>query len=105
MLGWLASKGQNSRVYMCIKEVKWELETADAVKRATVLAVAQFLRDEALSAAEISMDVLDRPLDYRRDDLMGFYEQLETIRNHNGVQIEAIKRNMRRLGILRSTVQ
>ncbi len=25
MFGWLAKKGQDSRVFVCIKEVKWEL--------------------------------------------------------------------------------
>ena len=29
MLGWLAKKGENPRIYMCIKEIKWDLEKAE----------------------------------------------------------------------------
>ncbi|MCH7777634.1 MAG: hypothetical protein IH878_14020 [Gemmatimonadetes bacterium] len=99
MLGWLAKKGESSRVYMCIKTVKWDLETGSAVKRATVLALAQLLRAEMLAQSGIPMDVLDRPLDYSRNDLLSFYDLLETARNQNTMQIEATKKNMRHLGM------
>jgi hypothetical protein len=103
MFDWLAKKGQNSRVYMCIKEVKWDLEVAAPLKRATILALAQLLRADALSEAGLSADVLDRPLDYCRDHLMRYYELLETWRNSNILQIEAVRANMRRLGMILPT--
>ena len=98
MFGWLAKKGQQSRVYMCIKEVKWELESSDSVRQATILAMASILRLEAIEGAGVPHDVLDRPLDYSRDDLMRFYEQLEGIRNANALQLQHVQKMMRRFG-------
>ncbi len=98
MLGWLKKKGQDSRIYMCIKEVKWELETADQIKRARILAIASALRNYCFSAGEIPIDVLDRPLDYSRNDLMLFYEYIETIRN-NVVQIPHTKKMLGKFGM------
>ncbi len=44
MLSWPARGGRDSRVYKCIKEMKWELQWANLVKRATILAMAQGVR-------------------------------------------------------------
>ncbi|PCJ60345.1 MAG: hypothetical protein COA65_03710 [Rhodospirillaceae bacterium] len=99
MVGWFAKKMQNSKVYMCIKEVKWELETTDKGHHATILALGQFLRQEVFTDIELLGEALDRPLDYSRDDLVHFYEMLENIRNKNAIQLEQTKKNMRRLGI------
>jgi hypothetical protein len=44
MLGWLAKKSENARAYMCMKEVKWDLERADGLRRATLLLLAERLR-------------------------------------------------------------
>ncbi|CAD5265873.1 hypothetical protein BOSE62_30244 [Bosea sp. 62] len=44
MLGWLAKKSENARVYMCVKEVLWDLEKADGLRRATLLMLAQWFR-------------------------------------------------------------
>lgn len=99
MLEWLMKKGQNSRVLMCIKEVKWELEAADPTRRAAILIVAQSLRTSALSEDAIPASVFDRPLDYSRDDLMRFYGILEDIRNMGTAQLEQNQRGLRRLGI------
>lgn len=98
MLGWLVKKGQQSRVYMCIKEVMWELQSSDSVRRAMILAIASVLRVKAIEGSGIPHDILDRPLDYSRDDLMRFYGQLEDIRNANTLQIQHVRKTMRRLG-------
>ena len=42
MAGWLAKKMQNSIVYMCIKEVNWELETTGKGHHANILALAHY---------------------------------------------------------------
>jgi len=99
MLGWLVKKGQNSRVFMCIKEVKWELEAGSPLKRATILALAQIFRSDMFSELGDSQDVLDCPFDYSRADLMQFYEMLEDIRNQSTMQIEATQKNMKQFGM------
>jgi len=97
IFGKLATKAENARVYMCIKEVKWDLETANPVRRATVLALATFLRTEMLEASGIPCDVLDRPLDYPRDELMRFYTMMEDIRNAGQLQLKQTQKNHSRL--------
>ena len=98
MVGWLAKKAQNSRVYMCIKEVKWTLESADAIQRAMILALAQLLRGQMVKESNFPLQVLNRPLDYDRDELMQAYDGFEDIRNQNNQLLETTKKNMRRFG-------
>jgi hypothetical protein len=97
MLQWLAKKGENARVSMCIKEVKWELETADATKRAMILAVAQHFRVKFTEADNFLAGIIDRPLDFSRSDVMRWYDAFEAIRNNNALQFDATRKNMRRL--------
>ena len=85
--------------YMCIKEVKWELESSNPVHRAKILAIASILGKEFFRSGEIPIDVVDRPLDYSREDLMGFYEVLENIRNNNTLQIAHTKKMMGKFGM------
>jgi hypothetical protein len=99
MLGWLAKRAENSRVYMCIKEAKWELEAATIVKRATILALAQLLRGQMVAHTDFPRDVLNRPLDYPRDQLLEVYKIFETIRNQNALSINATKESLRRVGL------
>ena len=44
MFGWLQKKSENARVHMCVKELKWDLESASPLRRAKILAMAQLLR-------------------------------------------------------------
>lgn len=80
MLKWFLKKGQNARVVMCIKALLWELEAAEPVKRAKFLALAHVILQDFLDNVGIPFDVFDKPLDYTRDDLMRFYENLEDAR-------------------------
>ncbi|QQS11557.1 MAG: hypothetical protein IPK81_18585 [Rhodospirillales bacterium] len=98
MLGWLVKKGQNSRVYMCVKEVKWEVEAADATRRASLLALAQLYRVELFDEYPGIASAIDRPLDFGREDLMRFYEMLEDIRNAANLNLESTQKTFRRLG-------
>ena len=80
MLKWFLRKGQNARVAMCTKTLLWELEAAEQVKRAKFLALAHVTVHQFLDDIDISFDVFDKPLDYKRDDLMSFFENLEDVR-------------------------
>lgn len=98
MLQWIDKKGEDARVYMCIKEIKGELGVADGVQRATIMAMAQLLRQSMFNDTGTE-GVADRPLDYSRSELMQFYGGLESIRNQSAVEIERTKANMLRLGM------
>lgn len=98
MLQWIGKKGEDARVYMCIKEIKGELGVADGVQRATILAIAQWLRQSMFDDNGMA-NVVDRPLDYSRSELMKFYGGLENIRNQSAVEMEHTKANMLRLGL------
>jgi len=98
MLKWLARKGEDSRVYMCIKEVKWDLETANPLKRATTLAMAQLVHRTTIIEAGLH-EAFDRPLEHSRDTLFRLYTGLEDIRTKSRLELDATKANMRRLGV------
>lgn len=92
MRSWFIKKAQNARVTMYTKELKWELETAAPERRATILALASFLRVDAFND-DIPATVLDRPLDYSRGDLMRFFEMLEDIREASALKEKRLKKS------------
>jgi hypothetical protein len=100
MLGWLAKRNENVRVYLCVKEVKWDLEKADGPRRAMLLLMAQWFRvgmtDKDKGGLEPSY--FDRPLDHSRADLVELYTGLENIRNNNTYQREQIQKSLARIG-------
>lgn len=57
------------------------------------------LGKEFFDSDDIPIDVVDRPLDDSRDDLMKFYESLEDIRNNHTLQIAHTKKMMRQMGV------
>lgn len=99
MFGWLKTKGENSRVYMCTKEVKWELERGDGIKSAMILALAQFFRVAMLEEIGVPQDMIDRPPIYPRDDLMRIYSAVEGMRNQNRLQLARSKKVSANIGI------
>ncbi len=99
MFGWLAKKGEDTRVYMCIKEVKWDFENSLPVKRGMILALAQFYRNQVLGQIGVPEDIFDNPLQYRRSDLMGFYNILEDARNQSRLELDVNKKNMKNFGM------
>ncbi len=98
MLQWIGKKGEDARVYMCIKEIKGELGVADGVQRATILAMVQLLR-QSMFIDTGTEGIVDRPLDYSRRELMQFYGGLENIRNQAAIELQNTKANMLRLGM------
>lgn len=99
MLGWLGRKAQNSRVYMCIKELKWTLESADQVERSAILAMAQLFRLELFQGPELPQELLNDPFVYSREDLMKAYEVMEDARNQTRLELAATKRSMANFGL------
>lgn len=99
MLQWLTNRNHDARVYMCIKEVKWDLETADPIKRAKILACAISLFQEMRDPEFPLEQLVNRPLDYPRKDLLMIYENLENLRNDCVRQWEHMKKNMGQFGM------
>jgi len=100
MASWLTRKGQDSRVYMCLKELRWDVEQSSEIRRAQILAISAFVRVNILAEYPDDLSgILDRPLDFSRDRLMELYELLEDFRNANTVQLNQTQKNMRRFGM------
>lgn len=95
MLGWLKAKNENSRVWACVKDIKFVLENADQARRAVILALANWLRVTTFADEHHLLKVLDRPLDYGRDELMIVYRFLEHVRNQTIAEFEAAQRSVR----------
>jgi hypothetical protein len=95
MRGWLIAKTQNSRVFVCVKDVKFVLENADQTRRAVILALASWFRMTTLADEHNALQWLDRPLDYGRDELIRFYGVLEDVRNLSIVEFKAAQRSVR----------
>lgn len=98
-MGWLTRKAQNSRVYMCIKEVKWDLEASDSIRRAMIFAIAQLFRVEVLEKEGLSISIFNYPAGHPRERIMRFYEQLEDVRNLGNLQLDQTKKGLERIGI------
>jgi hypothetical protein len=98
MLGWLSKKSENALVYMCVKEVKWDLEKADGPRRAMLLLLAQWYRVGMTEQGGVPHSIFDRPLDHSRADLVEFYSGLENIRNNATRQREHIQKSLERFG-------
>jgi hypothetical protein len=97
MLKWLLRKNEDARIYMCIKEVKWELQAADPLKRATILAMAQLVHETTID--EAIAHALNHPLDRSREFLIELYRGLEDVRNRCRLELDATKTSMRRFGM------
>lgn len=98
-MGWLTKKLQNSRVHMTIKEVKWDLESGGELRQAKLLALSSVLGNEFFEECDIPYDVVNRPLDYSRSDLMRFYEALEDIKIGMTQQLDELKKMSSQVGM------
>jgi hypothetical protein len=97
MVGWLRKKGQDARVTMCVKEVKWELERGSLTKRATILALAQFLRPAFFGEGRLPDVAICHPLHHNQIDLRACYDILENNRNGQRRNTTISRRNERAL--------
>ena len=97
MLSWPARGGEDSRVYKCIKEMKWELQWANLVKRATILAMAQGVR---VTSGEAGMaDAFDRLLDCSRETLFDIFGRMEATRDQSSVALDATQSSLQRVDV------
>jgi hypothetical protein len=92
MLSWPVRRGEDSRVYRCIKKMKRELQWANLVKRATILALAQGVRVSP-SAAGMA-DAFDRPLDCSRETLFDLFRIVEAIRDQSSVALDTTQSSL-----------
>jgi hypothetical protein len=98
MFGWLQKKSENARVHMCVKELKWDLESASPLRRAKILAMAQFLRTGYREIPSFE-DALENPLDYPREQMALIYTEMENVRNSARVQLSQLKKGFARMGV------
>ena len=94
MLGWAAKKMQDSRVYMCVKVLKWDLEQSSQLRRSIILAMAHIVRIDGLNKSGIPLDPLDKPFSCSRSNLINLYSNLEDVRNESVMRLEQIKRQL-----------
>ena len=97
MLNWVIKKGQNARIWGCTKELLWDLEKSDALRRAKILALASAMRIYLLT--EFDFEAFNQPNNYSREDLMRIYEALEDLRNASNKQLSQLKNNLPSMGI------
>ena len=90
---------QDARVHLCIKEMKQELDANEPLQRAQVLAMSSLLGTELFDSGQIPIDVMDRPMDYCREELLQFYELLEDRSNNHFDLIFQTKNMMGELGM------
>ena len=98
MFDWLEKKGENSRVYMCIKELKWDLEARTKVSRAMVLAMSAVFRNMFVNEG-FPANLFNSPFDYSRTDLSKFYNMVEAVRNNSTHTLNQTKTMMKKFGI------
>ena len=99
MMNLLNHQEQDARVHLCIKEMKQELDANEPLQRAQVLAMSSLLGTELFDSGQIPIDVMDRPMDYCREELLQFYELLEDRSNNHFDLIFQTKNMMGELGM------
>lgn len=99
MFGWLNKKAEHARVSMCIKELKWSLESYSDLKVMKIWATAALLKNEMFGSDSLSEGVLNQPFDYPRNELMQLYSGMEDIRNNNEIQFKQLQKGMQRFEI------
>src|SRR5262245_8923550 len=95
MLGWLSTRRQNARVTRCVKEDKWELENVNVTRRATILALAKFLRPNFSGEGALPLAAISHPFSHNRMELRAFYAGLEKVRYRNQLAMRTSIRNER----------
>ena len=98
MFDWLKKKSENVRVNMCVKELKWDLETASPLRRAKILAMSQILRIGFADMPSFE-DAIENPFDYPREEMSLMYTQMENMRNSASIQVSQLKKQFTNMGI------
>ena len=82
---------------MCVKELKWDLETASPLRRAKILAMAQILRIGFQDMPSFE-DAVENPIDYPRNEIAYMYTSMENMRNSASIQVSQLKKNAVQMG-------
>ncbi len=84
---------------MLIKEFRWDLEASDELRRARILILGQIIRATSFGLIPSFQDMLNRPLDYSRKELVEIYEGLEGTRNQNTLHLAQLQKFFSQRGI------
>ena len=92
-----------SKIFMCIKDVKWTLESMPPSDRAYILAMATFTRikmiQPTLSELNLPEDILHQPIKNTESNLYTLYNVLEKLRNSSSFQRTQTEKNLKNLGM------
>lgn len=92
-----------SKIFMCIKDLKWTIESMPGVDRAYILAMATAIRLTMLknlfAEMNLSEDLLKNPKIYNDNELFTFYTEFEKIRNQSTAQRLATEKNLKKMGM------
>jgi len=92
-----------SKIFMCIKDLKWTIESMPGVDRAYILALATAIRltmlKDMFAEMNLSEDILKNPQNYDENKLFTFYTEFEKTRNHSTSQRLATQKNLKKMGM------
>ncbi len=93
---WLKKNSENALVNMCVKELKWDLETCTPLRRAKIFAISQFFRTgSGVSSFE---DVIKNPFDFPREDVAFIYTLMDNLRKSKINDFSQLKKQFTYLG-------
>ena len=84
---------------MTTKELLWDIESANTLRRAMILAMAQLLRTEMFGSLGLPAAVLSNPDDFGRSGIGQYYWNLEAVRNNAVAQQETLQKNLPKMGL------
>ena len=92
-----------SKIFMCIKDVKWTLESMPPTDRAYILAMATFFRikiiETTIKELNLPESILREPNRQSENNLYSLYNVLEKVRNTNTYQRQQTEKNLKNLGM------
>ena len=99
MVSWVNRKAAAAKAYMCIKSVKWNLDSCSSPDRARVLLLASILHTQSLADLWEDVEIFNRPLDFPINDLVQVYEGLESVRRAVQLQNERLTKSVLQHGL------
>ncbi len=96
MFNWFQKKSENACVYMCVKELKWDLKNSTPLRRAKILAIAQLLRHN-FSEIPLFQDAINSPFNCPREQMITIYGGMENMRNLATIQLSQLKKTFSKL--------
>ena len=92
-----------SKIFMCIKDLKWTLESMPPTDRAYILAMATFYRikniEITIKELNLPESILREPTRQSENNLYSLYNILEVLRNTTTHQRQQTEKNLKNLGM------